>query len=90
MEISNICKLLGVKAKTCNKTRNKCWSMVDSDMEGRKLMIDKQIFKSISEKIDYLICLDNPTFHKRNDVQGTKIYQSLKENLSNLTLWGSK
>ena len=44
----------------------------------------------ISRKISYLICPDNPTFHKHNDVQVAKVYQYLKENLTNLTFWGRK
>ena len=57
-------------------------------MKGRKLIIAKHIFTSSSEKIAYLICLDGPTFHKHNDVQGTRVYQSLKESLTNLTFLG--
>ena len=54
-------------------------------MEGRNIMRAKQILKLFSEKIAYLICLDNPTFHKHNDIQGTKVYHSLKEILTNIT-----
>ena len=52
--------------------------MEDSEMEGRKLMQANQIFKEFLNKISHLICPDNPTFHKHDDVQGTNIYQSLK------------
>ena len=45
----------------------------------------KQIFKEFSDKIAYLICPDKPIFQEDNDVQGTKVFQSLKENLTNLT-----
>ena len=41
-------------------------------------------------KIAYLICWYNPTFHKHNDVQGTKFYQSLKDNLTNVKFLGRK
>ena len=64
--------------------------MSDREMEGRKMMRAKKIFKEFSEKIAYLICPDNTTFYEHNDVQGTKIYQSLKENLTNITFLGSK
>ena len=47
----------------------------DIEMEVRKLMGSKKIFKAFLDKIAYLICTDNPTFHERNDVQGTKVYQ---------------
>ena len=57
---------------------NKGWNVADREMEGRKLMRSKQIFKEFSEKNAYLICPDNLTFSERNDVQGTKVYQSLK------------
>ena len=86
----DIGKLIGVEAQTCNEIPNKCLNMADSEMEGRKLMQSKQIFKEFSDKIAYLICPDNPTFHKHYDVRGTKVYQSLKENLTNLTFLGRK
>ena len=54
--------------------------MVNSKMEGRQLMQAKQIFKAFSDKITYLICPDNPIFHEDNDVQGTKVHHSSKEN----------
>ena len=50
----------------------------------------KKIFKEFSGKTAYLICPDNTTFHEHNDVQGTKVYQSLRENLTNITFLGSK
>ena len=59
-------------------------------MEGRILIRDYQIFKAFSEKNDYLICPDNPTFHRHNDVQVTKVYQLLKGDLTNITFWGRK
>ena len=83
-------KLLGVEAKSCNEIPNNGWNMADIIMEGRQLMKSKHIFKAFSDKIAYLICPDRPTFHKDNGVQGTKVYQSLKENLSNLTFGGRK
>ena len=83
-------KLLGVEAQNCNGVPNKGWNMADSEMEGRKLMWAKQIFKSFSDKISYLICPENPSFHEHNDVQGTKFFESLKENLTNLTFLGRK
>ena len=86
----NIGKLLRVEAKTYNEMPNKNWDMADSEMEGRKLMRDKQIFKAFSDKIACLICPDNPTFHENNDVKGIKVYQSLKENLIILAFWGRK
>ena len=73
-------KLPEVGAKNFNKVPNKGWNMAGRSMLGRKLMISKQIFKAFSENSVYLIYPDNPTFHERNDVQGTKVYQSLKEN----------
>ena len=56
-------KLLGVEAKTCNEIPNKGCNVVDREMEGIKLMRSKHIFKGFSEKLSYLICPDNPTFH---------------------------
>ena len=53
-------------------------------------MADKQIFEAFSDKIAYLIFPYNPMFHKHNYVQGTKVYQSLKENLTNINFLGRK
>ena len=53
-------------------------------------MIAKQIFKFFSEKNAYLICPDTPTFHEHNDVQKTKVYQSLKEISTYTTFLGRK
>ena len=50
----------------------------------------KQIFKYSSDKIAYLVYPYNPNFHKHNDTQVTKVYQSQKENLTNLTFLGRK
>ena len=82
--------LLGVEAQICNEIPNKGWDMADSEMEGRKMMWAKQIFKVFSYKTTYLICPDKSTFHKHNDVQVTKVYQSLKEILTNITFWVRK
>ena len=49
----------------------------------------KQIFKTISDKIVNTICPGHPTFHQQDDSQGMNVYQSLKENLSNITFLGS-
>ena len=38
-------KLLEVEAKTCDEMPNKGYNMADREMEGRKLMRAKQIFK---------------------------------------------
>ena len=64
--------------------------MAYSEIEGLTLMRVKNIFKSFLDKIAYLICPDKPTFHEYNDVQGTKVYNSLKENLKNLAFWVRK
>ena len=69
---------LGVEAKTCDDIPNNGFNMADMDMEGRKLMRSKQIFKAFSDKNSYLICSENPTSREHNDVQGTKFFQSLK------------
>ena len=89
-KLLKIGKLIGVEAKTCNDIPNKGWNMVDREIDRRKLMRAKKIFKAFSEKIAYLICQDNTTFHEHNNVQGTKVYQSLKENLTNITFLGRK
>ena len=78
-------KLLGVEAKTCNEIPNNGWNMEDIKIEGRQLMRSKHICKAFSDKIAYLIYPDDPTFHKDGDVQVTKVYQSLKEDLTNIT-----
>ena len=78
-------KLLGVDSNTCNEIPNNNWNTEDSKMEGRQLMRAKQIFKAFSDKIACLICPNKLTFHKDNDVKVTKVYQPLKENLTNLT-----
>ena len=40
-----IVKLLGVESKTCSEILNECYNMADSEMEGRKIMQAKKIFK---------------------------------------------
>ena len=82
-KLLEIGKLLGFEAQTCNEIPNKVCNIADSKMEGRQLMRAKQIFKALSDKIAYLICPDNPTFHEHNNVKGTKVNKSLKENLTN-------
>ena len=74
-KLLKIGKLLGVEAKTCNEIPNKGCNMADREMEGRKIMRTKHIFKSFSENIAYLICPYNPNVHQHNDVQITNIYQ---------------
>ena len=83
-------KLLGVESKTCDWIPNNGYNMEDIETEGGKLMWSKQILKSFSDIISYLICPEHPTFHQRGDAQGINVYQSLKENSSDLTFWGSK
>ena len=46
--------------------------------------------KPFQKKIAYLICPDNPTFQKYNDVKGNCFYQPIKENLTNLIFLGRK
>ena len=53
-------------------------------------MQSKQIWRVFSDKIDYLIWPDNPTFPENNDVKGIKFFQSLKENLTNIIFLGRK
>ena len=89
-KLLKIGKLLGVESKTCNEISNNVWNVADSQMEGRQLMRDKHIFKAFTDKIAYLIFPDKPTFNKDDDLQGTKVYQSLKENLTNITFLGGK
>ena len=59
-------------------------------MEGRTFMRFKRIFKAVLGKIYYLIYPDNPTFREHNYVQETKVFQSLKENLTNIAFWRRK
>ena len=48
-KLLKICKLIEVEAKNCNEIPNKGWNMADREMEGRKLMRSKQIFRAFSE-----------------------------------------
>ena len=89
-KLLKIGKLIGVESKTCDNIPNNGWNMADKEMEGRKLMRANYIFKSFSDKIDYLICPENKLFHKQNDVRQTKVFLSLKENLTNLAFLGRK
>ena len=57
-------KLIGDEAKTCDEIPNNGCNIADMEIEGRKLLRDKQIFKSFSEEITYLLCPEYPTFHK--------------------------
>ena len=84
-ELLKIGKFLGYYPKTCDDIPNNGWNVVGMEMEGRKLMQSKQIFKAFSDKIYYLIYPQNPNLHGNNDVQETKVFQSLKENLTNPT-----
>ena len=81
---------LELNTKLTNEIPNKGWNMADSEMERRNFMRSKHIFKSFSDKITYLIYPDKLTFHKHNDLQGTRVYQSPKEILTNFTFWGRK
>ena len=87
-KLLKIGEFLGVESKTCNEIPNKGWNIADREMEGRKPMRAKNIFKAFSEKIAYLICPDKPKFHEHNYVQGTKVYHQFKENLTNNTSLG--
>ena len=60
------------------------------DTKGRKLLQDNHIFKTFSDKISYLICPEHPIFQQLHDKQGMNVYQSLKENLTNITFMGRK
>ena len=74
-KLLKIGKFLGVKANILDEITNNGWNVADMEMEREKLIRAKQIFKKISDKIAYLICSENPTFHEQNDVQGTKVFQ---------------
>ena len=78
-------KLLGVEYKTCDDVPNNCCIMADMKKSGRKSMRAR-----ISNKIYYLICLYHPNYHQQDDAKVMNLYQSMKENLSNLTVWGRK
>ena len=53
-------------------------------------LLRQAYLQSISDKIPYLIPPDKGNVYPINDVQGTKVYHSLKENLTNLTSLGRK
>ena len=48
-------KFIGVESKTCDEIPNNCWNMADMDIQGRKIMRAKQIFKEFPDKIAHLI-----------------------------------
>ena len=50
-KLLKIGKLLGVEAKTCNEIPNKYYNLADREMEGRKLMRVKHIFKTFPKKL---------------------------------------
>ena len=54
-QLLKIGKFIGVQAKTCDEIKNSGCNMADIDMEGRKLMQTKQIFKAFPYKIAYPI-----------------------------------
>ena len=61
-KLLEIGRLLGVEAQTCNEIPNKGWDMVDSEMEGRKLLPVKYIFKQFSDKLLTLFVQINQLF----------------------------
>ena len=63
--------------------------MADREMEEKNVW-QPSISSKHFQKQTYLICPNNPTFYRNNDVQVTQVYQSLKENLTNLTFLGKK
>ena len=83
-------KILGVESKTCDDIRNNGWNMADLGTEQRKLIQANHTFKQTSNKIAYLNYPEHPTFHKWDDAKGMNIYQSMKQNLSNITFMGRK
>ena len=50
-KLLKIGKLLGVEAKTCKDIPNNGCNMADSKMEGRQLILSKQIFKTFQIKL---------------------------------------
>ena len=62
-------RLLGVEPKTWDEIPNNGWDMAYMETVGRKLMRAKQIFKSFSDKIAYLICPEHPIFNQQDDEQ---------------------
>ena len=63
------------------------WRMKKWKEENYEIQADLQ---STSRKKYHLICPDSANFHGHNYVQGTKVYQSLIENLTNITFLGRK
>ena len=89
-KVLKIGEFIEVEAKTRYEIPNNGFKIADIEMETRKLMQANQIFKAFSDKMSYIICPDNPTFHEQNYVHRTKTFQSLNENLTNITFWGRK
>ena len=63
--------------------------MENLDTEGRILLRAKQIYRVVSDKIAFLICPENPTFHVQDiNIQYTKVFNTVKNNIKNLDLFG--
>ena len=64
--------------------------MDNFDTVGRSLMLAKQIIIVIYDKIAFLVCPENPTFHlQAGNMKETKLLNTVKENITNLTFFGS-
>ena len=50
-KLLKVLKLIGAEAKTWDEIPNKYWAMADREMEGRKVMRAKQIFKLFPERL---------------------------------------
>ena len=74
-----ICNFLGIEENAYSETPKSVWNMENSETEGRNLMRVKQIFRVISDKIDFLVCPENPNFHLQDvNMQETKVSNTVK------------
>ena len=70
---------LGVKINACDEIPKIGWNMENLETEVRSLLQAKQVFRVISDKIAFLICPDNPTFHlQAGNMQEKKVFNTVK------------
>ena len=63
-KLLKVCKLLGFEANSFEEIPNKGWNVADREVEGKLIMISKQIFKLFSEKSHFTHLSRYPNFSR--------------------------
>ena len=58
-------------------------------LEGRSLILERYIFRAISDEISLLVFPENPTFHLHNVyMQKANVFNTTKDKIADLKLFG--